>query len=43
MGPDADVIVAGGGPAGAATAFFLARAGCDVLILDRAAFPRDKP
>lgn len=33
----------GGGPAGAATAFFLARAGCDVLVLDRAVFPRDKP
>ena len=33
----------GGGPAGAATAFFLARAGVDVLVLDRARFPRDKP
>jgi flavin-dependent dehydrogenase len=40
---DAQVIVVGGGPAGASTAFFLARAGIDVLLLDRARFPRDKP
>ena len=40
---DAEVIVVGGGPAGSTIAFFLARAGCDVLLLDRAAFPRDKP
>lgn len=40
---DAEVLVVGGGPAGAATAFFLARAGVDVLVLDRARFPRDKP
>jgi menaquinone-9 beta-reductase len=39
----AQVIVVGGGPAGSATAFFLARAGVDVLVLDRARFPRDKP
>lgn len=39
---DAQVIVVGGGPAGAATAYFLARAGVDVLLLDRARFPRDK-
>jgi geranylgeranyl reductase family protein len=39
----AQVIVVGGGPAGSATAFFLARAGVDVLLLDRARFPRDKP
>jgi geranylgeranyl reductase family protein len=37
------VIVVGGGPAGSATAFFLARAGVDVTLLDRARFPRDKP
>lgn len=40
---DAEVIVVGGGPAGSATASFLARAGVDVLLLDRAHFPRDKP
>jgi len=39
----AQVVVVGGGPAGAATAFFLARAGVDVVVLDRARFPRDKP
>lgn len=40
---DAQVIVTGGGPAGSSTAYFLARAGLDVLLLDRARFPRDKP
>lgn len=39
----ASVIVVGGGPAGASTAFGLARNGVDVLLLDRAHFPRDKP
>jgi len=39
---DAEVIVVGGGPAGAATAWALAREGVDVLVLDRAMFPRDK-
>ncbi len=37
-----DVLVAGAGPAGSATATFLARAGHSVLVVDRAAFPRDK-
>ena len=39
---DHDVIVVGGGPAGAATATFLRRRGHDVLLLDEARFPRDK-
>jgi geranylgeranyl reductase family protein len=38
----ADVIVVGAGPAGASAAFHLARAGVDVLLLERSAFPRDK-
>jgi flavin-dependent dehydrogenase len=38
-----EVLIVGGGPAGASTAFFLARLGVDVLVLDRARFPRDKP
>jgi len=41
--PDADAIVVGGGPAGAATAAFLARTGVQVTLLDRAHFPRAKP
>lgn len=37
-----DVIVVGAGPAGAAAAAVLAQKGCDVLLLDRELFPRDK-
>ncbi|MBC8090050.1 MAG: FAD-dependent oxidoreductase [Phycisphaerae bacterium] len=37
------VLVVGGGPAGASTAWHLALAGVEVLLVDRAAFPRDKP
>ncbi len=38
----ADVLVVGAGPAGSAAAYALAKAGADVLILDRSRFPRDK-
>ena len=37
-----DVAVVGGGPAGAAAAITLARAGRDVVLVDKARFPRDK-
>lgn len=37
-----DVAVVGAGPAGASAATSLARAGRDVLVFDKAAFPRDK-
>ena len=38
-----DVLVVGAGPAGSATAHRLATAGLQVLVADRARFPRDKP
>jgi geranylgeranyl reductase family protein len=37
-----DIIVVGAGPAGAAISCALAQHGLDVLLLDRASFPRDK-
>lgn len=40
---ESDVLVAGGGPAGTATATFLAREGVHVTLIDRARFPRTKP
>ena len=39
---DADVIVVGAGPAGSAAALVLARAGCDVVLLERGPFPGAK-
>ncbi len=39
---DADVIVVGAGPAGSAAAYYCASAGLNVLLLEKAAFPRDK-
>jgi menaquinone-9 beta-reductase len=38
----ADVIVVGAGPAGSTTAYYLAKAGLDVLLLEKSAFPREK-
>lgn len=38
-----DVLIIGGGPAGASTAFQLARRGVRVRVLERARFPRAKP
>jgi geranylgeranyl reductase family protein len=37
-----DTVIVGAGPAGTAAATTLARAGLDVLVVDRATFPRDK-
>src|SRR5262249_52064135 len=39
----ADVVVVGAGPAGSAAAAWAARDGRDVLVIDAASFPRDKP
>ncbi|MGW4484103.1 geranylgeranyl reductase family protein [Amycolatopsis sp. NPDC004368] len=39
---DAEVIVVGAGPAGATAATYLARAGVDVLLLEKTEFPREK-
>jgi len=38
-----DVLIVGGGPAGAACAWKLQQAGARVLVLDKEAFPRSKP
>ncbi len=39
---DVDVAVVGGGPAGASAAYFLAREGRSVVVLEQKTFPRDK-
>ena len=38
-----DVVIAGAGPAGATAAKVLGEAGVSTLLLDKSAFPRDKP
>src|SRR5205809_2925932 len=40
---EVDVAIVGGGPAGSTAAYRLATAGTRVLVVDRTAFPRDKP
>ncbi|HZQ80170.1 MAG TPA: geranylgeranyl reductase family protein [Acidimicrobiia bacterium] len=42
MGPSCDLLVVGGGPAGAAAAIRGAAAGLSVVVCDKATFPRDK-
>jgi flavin-dependent dehydrogenase len=37
-----DVLIVGGGPAGSTCAWQLVKAGLDVLVIDKRAFPRDK-
>jgi menaquinone-9 beta-reductase len=37
-----DVLVVGAGPGGSTAAYHLARAGLDVLVVERSAFPREK-
>ncbi len=39
---EAEVLVVGAGPAGSAAATHLARAGVDVLVLEKGSFPREK-
>ena len=39
---EADVIVVGAGPSGSTTAYYLANAGLDVLLLEKSRFPREK-
>src|SRR5690349_14150773 len=41
-GEPADVCIIGAGPAGSTCAFYLARQGVNVLLLDKEKFPRDK-
>jgi len=42
MSADAEVLIIGAGPAGAATAIWLAQAGWRVLLIEKHAYPRDK-
>jgi geranylgeranyl reductase family protein len=40
---DCEVVVVGAGPGGSTAAYWLARAGIDVLLVDKVDFPRHKP
>ena len=40
--PTHDAVIVGAGPAGIAAALMLRRAGCHVVVIDKATFPRDK-
>ncbi len=42
FGEMADVVIVGAGPAGSSAAHYLAQYGLDVLVLEKAVFPRDK-
>jgi flavin-dependent dehydrogenase len=42
MAEEHDVIIVGAGPGGSATAAWLAESGLNVLVVDKAEFPRDK-
>lgn len=42
IGRQYDVIVVGGGPGGCSAAYFLAKYGLNVLLVDKASFPRNK-
>ena len=43
MAENYDLIVVGAGPGGSSAAYYAARSGLNVLLLDRQEFPRDKP
>jgi menaquinone-9 beta-reductase len=42
MGTDYDVVIAGAGPGGSSAAYYLARQGVSVLLMDKCEFPREK-
>src|ERR1035437_6662931 len=39
---DADVLIVGGGPSGSICAYYLAKEGKKVILIDSESFPRDK-